>query len=92
MRKKEVFAGFFALIGFVFWLSGNCDNAANFLFGDEFRVQSERYLEIEKAEIRSLEHKKRMVREEQKSKIITALDADMRLAGILKDLTKDTTP
>jgi len=85
-----IFAGFFTFIGFAFWLSGNCDNAAYFLFGDEFRVQSKRFLEIEKAEIREMERKKRKEREEKEEKIIAALEADMQATGILKDPTKET--
>jgi len=84
------FAGFFSLVGFVFWLSGNCDNAANFLFGDEFRIQSEHFSKVETEAFRAAERKKRQGNEEKATRIIAALEADMRLTGILKDPTKET--
>jgi len=84
------FAGFFTLIGFAFWLTGNFDNAANFLFGDEFRIQSERFLETEKARLREAMRREKAQREEKEAAIIAALEHDMRLAGILKDPTKET--
>jgi len=82
-------AGCFAVTGFVFWLSGICDNAADFLFGDKFRVQSERFIEIEKAEARETLRKEREERETKKAKIIAALEHDMRVTGILKAPIKE---
>jgi len=78
----------FAFVAFYCWYVGNGRNAANFLFGDEFRIQSERFIEIEKAEIRSLEHEKRKKREAKEAEMIAALEQDMRATGILKNTTK----
>jgi len=83
-------AGFFTLIGFAFWLTGNFDNAANFLFGDEFRVQSERFLEAEKEKLREVTRREKAQREEKEAAIIAALEQDMRATGILKDPIKET--
>jgi len=80
----------FAFVAFYCWYVGNGRNAANFLFGDEFRIQSERFCEIEDAAIRAMERKKRKEREAKEAKIIAELEIDMRLAGILKDPTKET--
>jgi len=86
------FAGFFALIGFTFWLTGNSDNAANFLFGDEFRIQSERFLEAEKEKLREVMRREKAQREEKEAAIIAALEQDMQATGILKDPSKETEP
>jgi len=58
------------------------------LFGKEFRVQSERFLEIEKAEIREILRKEKAEREVKEAAIIAALEHDMRVTEILKDTTK----
>jgi len=87
-----IFTVGFAFVAFYCWYVGNGRNAANFLFGDEFRIQSEHFIEIENAAIRAMERKKRKEREAQEAEIIAALEHDMQITGILKDPTKDTPP